>query len=111
MSGICGAVLNDATAPRVLEMVRTLEAGGSPQEVAIDLGRAALGAQGFPGRMSGVAELDVHGDILALAFHGSLYESESFPTSEHPQDDLLRSILRLYENEGTDFLRNFGQEG
>ena len=105
MSGICGAVLNEATAPDVLEMARTLEAGGSRQAVAVSPGRAALGAQGFPGRRSGVARLDVHGEVLALAFHGSLYESESFPTSETPRDDLPRSILRLYEKEGVDFLQ------
>ena len=84
MSGICGIVLNDrnreVTRAQLLPMVQALNFQGEDEGYSLSFGHVAIGAQKFPGRLAGVAELTVNERPVSMAFHGSLYNlKELFP--------------------------------
>jgi asparagine synthase (glutamine-hydrolysing) len=114
MSGICGIVFNErnreVTRADLSLMVKALNFHGDDDGHSLSFGHMAIGAQKFPGRMAGVAELTVHGSTLGLAFHGSLYNlKELFPHSGENFDSVA-GLLALYLKEGMGFLERFRGE-
>ena len=114
MSGICGIVLNDrnreVTRAQLLPMVQALNFQGEDEGYSLSFGHVAIGAQKFPGRLAGVAELTVNERPVSMAFHGSLYNlKELFPhTGEN--FDSVAGLLDLYLNEGMEFLKQLRGE-
>ena len=114
MSGICGIVLSDRNKrlnPGDLSpMVRALAFSGQGEGFSVILGSAAIGAQRFPGRLAGTAEMALGEKSLALAFHGNLYNLEElFPLKKQDLNPLSR-LLELYAKEGTAFLQRLRGE-
>ena len=104
MSGICGVVFRDMPAPvgpaPLTASLRELAGRGGDAGSELARGNVLLGAQSFPGRLSGVAGLEAGGRALAIAFHGSLYDtSELFPAGTRDVDRLER-LLRRYHDKG-----------
>jgi len=114
MSGICGIVFHEKSnllnQAHLLPMVRTLDASGQGEGFTISLGPVGMGAQKFPGRLSGMAETTLYGEPLALAFHGSLYNLHDLCSVEKEGCDPLRQLLRLYAKEGITFLQRLRGE-
>ena len=114
MSGICGIVFRDKeqrlTPALLTPMVRALDPSGQEEGFTATLGRVSLGAQVFPGRMSGISQLSVYGQPAALAFHGSLYNlRELFPMEEENRDP-YKGLLNLFLKEGMGFLKRLRGE-
>jgi asparagine synthase (glutamine-hydrolysing) len=108
MSGICGIVLNDrnvrVSVRQALEMTKTLNFEGKEEGFALASGSVAVGAQKFPERVAGVAEIDIHGNCSLLALHGSIYALDNALPWAKESCDLASRLLRLYVEEGIGFL-------
>ncbi len=107
MSGICGIALRDrarALDPTCLTpMMGALDVSGQGRGTTVALGRASLGAQTFPRRLAGVADLTVGGHRLALSVHGSVYNlRELFGASGAA--GAPTALLRAYADQGVAFL-------
>lgn len=108
MSGICGIVARD-TDQRLSQihlspMLSALDVSSQGPGVSRISGPVGMGAQRFPGRMSGVTELTWLGQPFLLAFHGSLYNlKELFPKAGQGSDP-IRELLTLFQREGMVFL-------
>ena len=114
MSGICGIVLSDRNKqlnPGDLSpLVRALDFSGQGDSFSVILGQAVIGAQRFPGRLAGTAEVGFGEKSLALAFHGNLYNLEElFPLKKEDLNP-LSGLLELYLKEGTAFLQRLRGE-
>jgi len=91
-------------------MVRALDFSGQGEGFSVIPGSAAMGAQRFPGRLAGTAEIGSHGKSLAIAFHGNLYNLEElFPLKKQDLNP-LSGLLGLYMEEGIPFLRRLRGE-
>lgn len=112
MSGICGLfsygkeyqVGSD-------DLVRMLQAKGSSRRREIftaALMSVGLGVEKFPGEPAGVAEGTLRGRPLALAFHGSIYNSRELFSSDG--EDTIQGLLGLYLKEGIAFLQRLRGE-
>jgi asparagine synthase (glutamine-hydrolysing) len=114
MSGICGIVLNDRNKrlnPGDLSpMVRALDFSGQGEGFSVTLGSVAIGAQRFPGRLAGAAEMALDKRSLALAFHGNLYNLEELFPLKKQNLNPLSGLLELYVREGIAFLRRLRGE-
>lgn len=114
MSGIGGIVFDDQdhrlSPAHLLPIVRALDVSGQGEGFTVSLGSVGMGAQRFFGRLAGVAKMTLHERPLALAFHGSLYNSgELFPPEGRESDPLIR-VLGLYLREGMAFLQQLRGE-
>ena len=114
MGGISGIVfLNEGgrlTTDHLAPMIQTLDKsvqGGSSKAC---FGSVGMGAQGFPGCLSGIAETKLNGQALALAFHGTIHNLKKlFHLQEHDSNPLL-GLLHLYLKEGMEFLHELHGE-
>ncbi len=114
MSGICGVVFRDkdfrSNVRHLMPMIQALDVLSQGDSFTLCLGSVMMGAQKFSGRLAGVAEMTVHGEPLALAFHGSLYNlRELFPSQKQDSDPFM-GILGLYVKEGIAFLQQLRGE-
>lgn len=114
MSGICGIVLCDCEAqltPSHLEpMLRALPVYAPGERAHASLGAVALGAVGFPGYMTGVAQSTLQRLPLILAFQGNLYNSRELFATEHSQTSPVQHLLHLYMQEGLELLQRLRGE-
>jgi asparagine synthase (glutamine-hydrolysing) len=105
MSGICGIVHADPT--RLLSrsdltvMVRRLALSGGGDGSTAVAGPAGLGADAFPGRLTGVLQAPCHEHQVMVAFHGNLYPP-SFDSSKAAVDP-CPTLLDLYARHGAAF--------
>jgi asparagine synthase (glutamine-hydrolysing) len=108
VSGICGIALqkkqDHVNIGHLASMTQALNAPAQKGAPIVTLGSIGLGAQGFPGRLSGVVQLTVNGYPLGLAFHGSLYNSPTFCPGAAQDVNPLEQILRGYLKEGIAFV-------
>ncbi len=65
---------------------------------------AGLGARGFQGYRSGIAETAASGQPVVLAFHGSLYNLKELSPKGGQNSDVLSVILAVYLKEGLGFV-------
>ncbi|MBI3756935.1 MAG: hypothetical protein HY267_03060 [Deltaproteobacteria bacterium] len=64
-------------------------------------GRGGFGAQAFPGRFTGVAEVRIQECPVILAIHGNLYNAHEFPTTEkNGHNPVAAGILQWYLKSG-----------
>ncbi len=73
-------------------------------------GPVGMGAQEFPGRLSGVVKINIHDRPVALAFHGSLYNRTELITAEEKSSSLFERLLFLYVNEGVSIFQKLRGE-
>ena len=99
MSGICGIALNDKTQQESLALLNPmlqeldLESKASGQaKVGVGIG---LGAQDFPGRLSGIAHLQEHGKTHLLGFHGNVYNLHEVLAPIGSYDTPFAGMLKL----------------
>ena len=111
MGGICGIVSRDLQevigVADIASMMRGLNASSDDESesVALSAPRVGLGAQPFPGRLSGVSKL-VHGiNALGLAFHGSVYNMDELTVRADHHSDPIRKLLCMYVEQGIEFVR------
>ncbi|MCA9471144.1 MAG: asparagine synthase C-terminal domain-containing protein [Nitrospirales bacterium] len=98
MSGICGiawAERSDVDGPQCLRsMMHDLAPSSSAQEGQMQYGETVgFGAQAFPGRMSGAAQLREQGNTHLIGFHGSLYNLDEILADHEEYEDPLVAIL------------------
>jgi asparagine synthase (glutamine-hydrolysing) len=114
VSGICGIVLHDknrwVALTDLLPMVRALDISVQRKDLTASSGWVAMGAQGFPGRQTGVAELSLQGHSVVLAFHGSLYNWRDLLPPGRQDSDPFMGLLRLYLKEHMTFVRRLRGE-
>lgn len=114
MSGICGIILNDrnrqVTRAELSPMVKALNFQGDGDGYSVSLGHVAIGAQKFPGRLAGVAELNVNERQIAIAFHGSLYNLKELFCYEKSNPDPVIELLKLYLKDGIAFIKRLRGE-
>ena len=114
MSGVCGIVLRDQGKPlstaQLTCMARSLDVSGVGENTALSFGSTGLGAQTFPGRLSGVARLTRHGQTSGLAFHGSIYNLKELISSDVRDSNVLQELLSLYLEEGTAIMQRLRAE-
>ncbi len=99
MSGICGIALNDRTQQEsfafLKPMLRELDpARKSKGHTKIGVGIGS-GVQDFPGRMSGMAELQEHGRTHLFGFHGSIYNLKEVLVPFGTYDCPFLAMLKL----------------
>ena len=113
MSGISGIVYNEGellTMDHITPMLQSLDKSGKGRSSKACFGSVGMGAQGFPGCLSGIAETKLNKQTLAMAFHGSLYNlKELFDLQKYDTNPLL-GLLHLYLEEGMEFLHKFRGE-
>jgi asparagine synthase (glutamine-hydrolysing) len=114
MNGICGILVRNKAdhlnAMAVLRMLGALDPSRRGESCIPRLGGVGLGAVGLPGRLTGVVEAAVHERPLAMAFHGNLYNLGELSHIEERGAHPLTGLLRLYQKEGTAFLRRLRGE-
>jgi asparagine synthase (glutamine-hydrolysing) len=93
-----------------LPMVRALDFAGRADGCSATTGHVGLGAQQFPGRMAGIAEVNVNGHSLAITFHGSIYNLNDVLPSDRKNTDNGTALLHLFLKDGTAFLRSLRGE-
>src|SRR5262245_16010034 len=87
-------------AAHLLPMVQALRRGAPEEGARVAVGTVGLAAQGFSGRLAGVSHMLQHGLPLALAFHGSMYNTcELWPTKAQASNP-CQGLLHLYVQEG-----------
>lgn len=103
MAGICGIVTlqssHSVSTEQLRPMVQAVGPGPNGDLQALACGAATLGAKPFPGRINGVASLSVHGAVLGIALHGTLFDSPISPRGG-PDQAVFSDILRLYVQKG-----------
>ncbi len=114
MSGICGIVLHnreEQLAPLHIEpMMRALHVFAPGESAQACLGAVTLGAVGFPGYVTGVAQSTLQRYPVALAFQGSLYNCGELFATEHSQNSPAQNLLHLYMQEGLELLQRLRGE-
>jgi asparagine synthase (glutamine-hydrolysing) len=114
MSGICGFVTENGDRKQqenhILSMIDSLRFPEQPVGSGLCLGSVSLGAQGFSGRESGVARLSQNEQLVALAFHGNLYNLKELFNLKGNNTDLLKKLLNLFLKEGVPLLKKLRGE-
>ena len=107
MSGICGLWIpgspEDLSGP-VASMTRGLGREGRTETRVLE-GSVALGVHHIPGFQGGLLERRLGNRVLAIAFHGNLYE-DAFSS----EGGALETLLDRYTRSGLDFLRGLQGE-
>jgi asparagine synthase (glutamine-hydrolysing) len=110
VSGICGIIFSDSKRQVKLSelspMLAALNLSAEAEDDALNLSCLAMGAQNFPQRLSGIAQLTSHEQSFALAFHGNLYDLKNIER----EDSVLGALLQLYTREGIEFLQRIRGE-
>ena len=99
MSGICGIAFTKPTHQQSFQcltpMLHELDSSRKTQG-RIQIGESiGFGAQEFPGRLSGIAQLREHGNTHFLGFHGSIYNLEEVLAPVGAYDDPLAAMLTM----------------
>ncbi|HWP45687.1 MAG TPA: asparagine synthase (glutamine-hydrolyzing) [Candidatus Limnocylindrales bacterium] len=114
MSGICGIVFNDKnnrlSQGDVLSLVQALKVSEQGDSFATTLESVGIGAQGFPGRLTGIAERELQGQPLVMAFHGTLYNLKDWVPAKNQSTEVISELLMLYTKKGMDFLQGLRGE-
>jgi asparagine synthase (glutamine-hydrolysing) len=114
MAGICGIALSQREArivPADLSaMTRALSSAAPYEGKFLQFDRIGMGIQPFPGRLTGTASLQLHGQQLLLAFHGNLYNSRDLRLQEYGDGEIPRGLLVLYSKRGIEFLEDLRGE-
>jgi len=78
-------------------MADSLRFGREGNTVTTHVGSAGLGVCQNPGYDGGIAQKQVHGRTVALAFHGRLYNIEELrPFGTHPETEISSVLLEFY---------------
>ncbi len=114
MSGICGIAFREA-APHTKfaslnPMVRALDPLQKYQGHVRTGEVAGFGAQEFPGRFSGVAQLEEHGKTHLLGFHGSIYNFDDVLAQAGDCEDPLVAMLHIILRGAEPFLSSLRGE-
>ncbi len=114
MSGICGIVFKDKnnrlSQGDVLSMVQALKVSEQGDSFTAALESVGIGAQGFPGRLTGIAERDLQGYPLVMAFHGNLYNLKDWVPAKSQGTEVISELLMLYTKKGMAFLQGLRGE-
>src|SRR5262249_49623465 len=91
-------------------MLRALHVCAPGGSAYASLGAVALGAVGFPGYVTGVAQSTFQRYPLVLAFQGNLYNCRELFTTQHSQTSPVQNLLHLYMQEGLELLQRLRGE-
>ena len=102
MSGICGIALdrNPLALRHLLPMTHALSTTERGEAQTVIQGPVGIGAQTFPGRLSGTTQSEANGRLLALAFHGNLYDLDDPRAATGADEPRLQALLSRYDQEG-----------
>jgi asparagine synthase (glutamine-hydrolysing) len=114
MGGICGIVFKDKNNRlsrwEVLSLVQALKVSEQGDSFTATLESVGMGAQGFPGRLTGVAEMQLQGQPLVMAFHGTLYNLKDWVPAKSQSTEVISELLTLYTKKGMAFLQGLRGE-
>src|SRR5581483_6134511 len=104
MSGICGIVQRDrnrqVTNSDLASMLRVLGNAHEERGSIATVNALGLAVQSSAGYSAGIAKMDVHGSILALAFYGNIYNLSDLIPEERPELDPATALLRMFHKSG-----------
>jgi asparagine synthase (glutamine-hydrolysing) len=115
MSGICGIVVNgvqqSVTSADMSRMADSLGLSGNEHGAGVPLGQAGLGVCQARDYDGGIAQKHLHGSIVALAFHGRVYnQAELRSACTGPAADLTSVLLDLYLQDGINLVERLRGE-
>src|SRR5215470_15892775 len=82
-------------------MLEAMAESAQGESLTVSFGHGGFGAQGFPGRLTGVAEVRIQERPVVLAIHGNLYNAHEFPiTEKNGHNPVAAGILQCYLKSG-----------